>query len=92
MAGPQQARWTGRKCMRFRYSIQAMIAAMGLGAAMLAAMQTQAGATGQAKPKAQVIAAQPTQQSGPRRTADTQQLATRNPSGPRVKTFEPSAP
>jgi len=78
--------------MRFRYSIQAMIAAMGLGAAMLAAMQTQAGATSQAKPKAQVIAAQPTPQSGPQRTADTQQLATRNPSGPHVKTSEPSAP
>ena len=78
--------------MRFRYSIQAMIAAMGLGAALLAAMQTQAGAASQAKPGPRVFAAQTSPQTGPQRTADTQQFATGNPSRPHVKTFEPSAP
>jgi hypothetical protein len=78
--------------MRFRYSIQAMIAAMGLGAALLAAMRTQAGAASRAKPGVRVFAAQTSPQTGPQRTADTQQFATGNPSRPHVKTFEPSAP
>ena len=78
--------------MRFRYSIQAMIAAMGLGAALLADMQTQAGATSQAKSSVQAAVAQPAPRTGPQRNADTRQLAARNPGGPHVKTFEPSAP
>jgi len=62
--------------MRFRYSVQAMIAAMGLGAALLAGVQTQS----RAQPEPQAAKASLT-------ASNAHELAQRKPGDLHAKTL-----
>jgi len=80
--------------MRFRYSVQAMIAALGLGAALLAGVQTQTEA--QADPvrdvgapvdAGQALHAEPKQQGTATKGVTGTELAQRRPGDLHGKTF-----